>query len=630
MRALAPDPAAAVQDVLLYQQCANSGTSMLIPYAQSGFAEGTSCPTSGTGNQRGVWIVGNLPVPGGHLAHWEVDAPPNVRMIAARAPEMSDDDGSYYWGQYFYWDSGNSGWLTDLKGNSGSWPSANGWQYFSPSRYFGWELSCNAASQCGQSSAYLDVFDLELEAYEYQTPTIIAGPVSGSRNLWYQGGKWVHGSLPIDIAAADPSGVCRAVVSWDGQNVLDTGEHPPNSAYWDQCDPNHVPDSQQDFFTGAAINTATSVPGSATGVPLVLMAHNASYNPSTSQPDWTSVSESLNVDNLPVGLSLSGPRDVPVTAGPQYVTATATSGPSRVGAIMCSVDGSPPAAELLNGAGAQTATAQVPVSGLGVHTIGCYATNRAVNGNGAPTTSPTQTWSLKIGEPVRIYAGIAKATRDCRHLRERVGKQIRRVRRCASQTRQLQVEEVRFGRSLRLSGWVATADGTPLAHVPVSIMTAPDKDAYSWHQAATVSTAGDGTWMATLPPGPSRLVQAVYAGGPATESASSSIVTAIVPAKIRLAVLRSRIPWGGVLVIRGRVLGGHIPPEQILQIRSGVGRRLQVIGNPYIEPSGRFVVRLAATGSGGPIQTDIAVATLRETNYPYARGFSRRVRVTIG
>jgi hypothetical protein len=42
-----------------------------------------------------------------------------------------------------------------------------------------------------------------------------------------------------------------------------------------------------------------------------------------------------------------------------------------------------------------------------------------------------------------------------------------------------------------------------------------------------------------------------------------------------------------------------------------------VIGNPYIRPSGRFVVRLAATGSGGPLHTQIAVATLRETNYPY-------------
>jgi hypothetical protein len=627
---LAPEPADAVQDTLWYQQCANGGTSMLTPYAQSGFAQSTSCPTASGGWQRGIWTVGTNPVPGGDSAHWEVDAPANIRIIQAHVPEMSDYDGSYYWGQYFYWDSGNSGWLTNLNGNSGSWPSAGGWQSFSPSSYFGWELSCNASSQCGQASAYFDVFDLQLEAYEYQTPSIVAGPVSGSHNLWNQAGKWVHGSLPIDIAASDLSGVCRATVSWNGQNVQDTGERPPNSAYWDQCDPNHASNSQQVFFSGATINTASAVPASRTGVPLVLMAHNASYNYSTSQVDWTSNAESINVDNLPVGLSLNGPTDVPVTAGTQHVTATATSGPSGVGSIMCSVDGSPSTAEQLSGGGTQTATAQVPVSGLGVHSVSCYATNRAVDGNGAPTTSPTQTWTLKIGEPVQIYVGFPKVSRDCHRVREPIGKRIRRVRRCQTRTRDRQVERVRFGRSVTVSGWLATADGTPLAHVPVSIMTAPDEDAYAWQQAAVVTTSGDGTWTVALPPGPSRLVQAVYAGGPVTESADSGIVKAIVPAKIFLAPLRSHVPWGGVLVIRGRVLGGYIPPEQILQVRSGVGRRLQVIGNPYIRPNGRFVVRLAATGSGGPLQTQIAVATLRETNYPYARGFSRRVRVTIG
>jgi hypothetical protein len=181
-----------------------------------------------------------------------------------------------------------------------------------------------------------------------------------------------------------------------------------------------------------------------------------------------------------------------------------------------------------------------------------------------------------------------------------------------------------------LNGWVVTADGTPLAHVPVSIMTAPDVDSVAWSQAAVASTSSDGSWSVTLPPGPSRLIQAVYAGGPVTESASSSIARAIVPAKVVLLHVPRHVPWGGVLVIRGRVLGGYIPPEQILQVRSGVGRHLQVIGNPYIRPNGRFVVKLAATGSGGPLRTQIAVATLRETNYPYARGFSRRASVTIG
>jgi len=145
-----------------------------------------------------------------------------------------------------------------------------------------------------------------------------------------------------------------------------------------------------------------------------------------------------------------------------------------------------------------------------------------------------------------------------------------------------------------------------------------------------VATSADGSWQATLHPGPSRLVQATYAGGPDTEAASSAVVKVIVPAKVVLTHVTRNVPWGGVLVIRGRVLGGDIPHEQILQLRSGVGRHLQVIGNPYIRRDGQFVIRLAATGSGGPLRTQIAVTTLKETNYPYARGSSPRVWVTIG
>ena len=167
---------------------------------------------------------------------------------------------------------------------------------------------------------------------------------------------------------------------------------------------------------------------------------------------------------------------VPVLPGTQHVSATATSGPSGVGSIMCSVDGSPSTAEQLTGGGSQTANAQVPVSGLGVHTISCYATNRAVDGTGAPTTSPTQTWSLKIGEPVQIYAGFSKVVRECHHVREHVRKRIKRVRRCDTRIRERESKRVRFGRRVTISGWVGMADGTPLAHVPVSIMTAPDED----------------------------------------------------------------------------------------------------------------------------------------------------------
>src|SRR6201999_4569890 len=80
--------------------------------------------------------------------------------------------------------------------------------------------------------------------------------------------------------------------------------------------------------------------------------------------------KTIYVDNSTPTLSLSGPGDVPSTAGTQYVTASATGSPSGIDGIACSVDGSPE--HWYAGA-----SAQVPVSGLGQHQVSCDAFNNA-------------------------------------------------------------------------------------------------------------------------------------------------------------------------------------------------------------------------------------------------------------
>ncbi len=366
----------------------------------------------------------------------------------------------------------------------------------------------------------------------------------------------------------------------------------------------------------------------------MLQAHNASYNPATGAPDWSSDVEYLNVDNQPVGLSLTGPAQASVGDGTQHVTATATAGPSGVGSIVCSVDRSRWTGQRLSGSGTGTATAEVPVSGLGQHQVSCYATNQSVDSSGHPAASGVQNWSLKIAKPVGAGITFAQVIRHCtrelRRVHTKSGTRRKWVKVCSTRTIPHHIAHVAYGRGVTVYGWLTSSDGIPIGHAPVRILAAPDDGSGAWHTAAVVTTSADGSWQATLHPGPSRLIEAVYAGGPDTEAANSAVVKMIVPAKVVLTHVTRRVPWGGVLVIRGRLLGGDIPDEQILQLRSGVGRHLQVIGNPYMRPNGQFVIRLAATGSGGPLRTQIAVTTLKETNYPYARGSSPRVWVTIG
>ena len=146
-----------------------------------------------------------------------------------------------------------------------------------------------------------------------------------------------------------------------------------------------------------------------------------------------------------------------------------------------------------------------------------------------------------------------------------------------------------------------------------------------------MKTDADGAWRTKLPPGPGRLVEAVYGGGPTTLAGASPVARTIVPAKIDLAPIPRHVPWGGVLVLRGRVLGGYILGGQILRVlRGGDRRHLQVIANPLIRRDGRFIIRLAAVGGGGPVSLVAAVGTLSERDYPYSPGVSRRYSVTIG
>ena len=93
---------------------------------------------------------------------------------------------------------------------------------------------------------------------------------------------------------------------------------------------------------------------------------------------------------------------------------------------------------------------------------------------------------------------------------------------------------VGFGRGTTVNGYLGTASGIAIAGHAVSVLTAPDNGGSQFTQAAVVTTAANGTWTAKLPPGPSRIVEAVYGGDPTTEGASSGQVHVVVPAKVKL------------------------------------------------------------------------------------------------
>ena len=193
---------------------------------------------------------------------------------------------------------------------------------------------------------------------------------------------------------------------------------------------------------------------------------------------------------------------------------------------------------------------------------------------------------------------------------------------------------VAFGSPVRVHGLLMSSAGLPLGGQPVAVMTAPDNGSDAFTEAASVTTGADGRWTATLPPGPSRIIEASYGGSPTVLPATGS-ATVITPAKIELIrVTPNRTPWGSTVRITGRVLGGYIPSSsKLLRLDLGVvgiPGLSKIQGIPNVAPDGRFTTTYTFGHASGVVRFWLTVSSLPEAAFPFAPAHSRRVVVTVG
>jgi hypothetical protein len=535
--------------------------------------------------------------------------------------------------------------------------------------YWGFAMICGWA-HCTNYGA-IDATAITLVATENQGPGLLA---LGSNNLWYQGPHWVWNPSgdrwPIALFSSDPSGVCDMWAVVNGQ-VIQGPAAAPNTAVWQQC-----PDPTWSTAGGATVDTRDYV-GGAGRLALELDGVNAAGVDSR-------VAETLNVDNEPVQLSVSGPSTASTTAGVQYIVATASAGPSGV-AIGCSVDAGPE--QWHNGS-----VDEVPVAGAGDHVVSCQAHNGAIDPQGQYAYSAPESWSLDIGQPTVSAIGFEKIVDPlrCGRARQRVrvpaqwvivrrhGKavKVRRrahtkivtVERChprvvwerktvwvsvvrhgkrssVKRTERVRVvliphtvlqtkKQVPYGDGTTVSGWLGTASGIALGSVPVQILTAPNNGQGQFSTAAWTTTRADGSWTARLSSGPSRLIEAAYGGSAGLLPVTSPPIELNVPARITLAVTPRTLPWSGTVTVRGHLDGGHVPPDGVaLRLLIAVPHR----SRPY-EPvpfrtdgHGSFAVRWSwGTGSGVATYPFAVATTATESDYPFAASQSRWIPVMFG
>ena len=283
---------------------AHSGAS------HSGVSTPYQCPGPGS-SANGMEVFGSgSSVPAGGRAFWQIDAPSGLVIVGVHTEGSGmisyGVDSGMGWGGGFYWQGGGA---QTYQGQIG---------YSSPplfSSYFGWQIicgwsTCNGSTKPGEMS----ILGLEIEAAEGSGPAVAVTPGS----LGAASG-WVRGVWTIAFSADGPTGACQLSASLGGSSVSQPLNEPQSQITWHQCPAGSF---SQSFNTAAVASGA--------GVPLVMWARDAAYDYSAGHYLASAVTSNVNIDNDPVGLTLSGPTDAPSTAGTQYVTATGSAGPSGV------------------------------------------------------------------------------------------------------------------------------------------------------------------------------------------------------------------------------------------------------------------------------------------------------------
>jgi hypothetical protein len=193
--------------------------------------------------------------------------------------------------------------------------------------------------------------------------------------------------------------------------------------------------------------------------------------------------------------------------------------------------------------------------------------------------------------------------------------------------------KVAYGKPVTVHGLLVTSQDVPISGTAVRILTAPDNQLGQFTQAATVTTGADGSWSATLPAGPSRIVQAVYGGSQMLLPATGQAIVNV-PARIGLSISPREIAWTGTITLHGHLEGGYVPPDGVslrLLVRYPGSPRGSVLLGFRINARGTFEIKWSYHAGRGVASYPLWIATTAtESDYPFSASASRRIRVTFG
>jgi hypothetical protein len=187
-----------------------------------------------------------------------------------------------------------------------------------------------------------------------------------------------------------------------------------------------------------------------------------------------------------------------------------------------------------------------------------------------------------------------------------------------------------FGNTIPLSGRLTTPGGNPLAGAVVEVSQRVKLRSAPWKRIAMVRTSRTGRFRFRALRGPSRRLRFRYPGT-AKIRARSTDVDLGVRARTSIRANRGHVVNGEDVTFQGRLRGreyGSVGKTIYLQVYTR--GRWATFATPRAAPtSGRWSQDYRFTATRGLVRYRFRAVVPREAGYPYERGTSRVVRVTV-
>lgn len=235
-----------------------------------------------------------------------------------------------------------------------------------------------------------------------------------------------------------------------------------------------------------------------------------------------------------------------------------------------------------------------------------------------------RTTELRGGAPATLDLPLRLATRfSLAGIRTVKGKHGRR------RTVRRRTPTAAFGAPVPVRGRLTLPGGNPLGAVDVEVFEQTALPGAGWRRIGLVRTGIKGRFSYKALPGPSRRLRFAYAGTPLIQPRSAQIRLRV-RANTSFDVNHAHVVNGDEVLFRGRVRGRIPHTGKLLQLQAYSRGTWRTFATPRAAVrSHRWRYRYRFSATRGIVRYRFRALVPPETGFPYVRGASRSLRVTV-